>query len=81
MTAAMCALWTGGAGFTGGHPCDRPIGQGAHVWYTGADRGWPGDVPRLRYDIARLQALGWQRQGHLTAAVRLAVERVRANGF
>ena len=27
---------------------------------TGGDRGWPGDVPRFRYDTSRLQALGWQ---------------------
>ena len=30
------------------------------IVYAGGDRGWPGDVPRFRYDISRLQALGWQ---------------------
>lgn len=49
--------------------------------FTGGDRGWPGDVPRFRYDVSRLQALGWQPQRHSTAAVRYAVERILANGF
>ena len=27
--------------------------------YTGGDRGWTGDVPRMRLDVEKLQALGW----------------------
>jgi UDP-glucose 4-epimerase len=53
----------------------------ARLVYTGGDRGWPGDVPRFRYDISRLQALGWRPQRHSTEAVRYAVERILANGF
>ena len=51
------------------------------VVYTGGNRGWPGDVPRFRYDISRLQALGWRPRRHSTDAVRHAVERILANGF
>jgi UDP-glucose 4-epimerase len=51
------------------------------IIYGGSDRGWPGDVPRFRYDTSRLQALGWRPQRHSTAAVRYAVERILANGF
>jgi UDP-glucose 4-epimerase len=51
------------------------------IIYAGGDRGWPGDVPRFRYDISRLQALGWRPERHSTAAVRYAVERIIANGF
>ena len=51
------------------------------IRYTGGDRGWPGDVPKFRYDISRLQALGWQPQRHSTDAVRHAVARIQANGF
>jgi len=51
------------------------------IVFTGGDRGWPGDVPYFRYDISRLQALGWQPQRHSTDAVRYAVERIIANGF
>ena len=53
----------------------------AQIRYTGGDRGWPGDVPRFRYDISRLQSLGWTPQRHSTDAVRHAVERIKANGF
>jgi len=51
------------------------------IVFTGGDRGWPGDVPSFRYNISRLQALGWQPQRQSTDAVRHAVERIRANGF
>ncbi len=51
------------------------------IRYTGGDRGWPGDVPKFRYDISRLQALGWQPKRHSTDAVRHAVERIQLNGF
>lgn len=51
------------------------------IVFTGGDRGWPGDVPRFRYDISRLQGLGWQPQRHSTDAVRHAVARILANGF
>ncbi len=54
---------------------------GTTIRYGAGDRGWPGDVPRFRYDISRLQGLGWQPRRHSTDAVRLAVERIRANGF
>jgi UDP-glucose 4-epimerase len=51
------------------------------IRFGAGDRGWPGDVPKFRYDVARLQTLGWQPRRHSTEAVRLAVERIRANGF
>jgi UDP-glucose 4-epimerase len=50
------------------------------IVYGGGDRGWPGDVPRFRYDTSRLEALGWRPQRRSTAAVRYAVERILANG-
>jgi UDP-glucose 4-epimerase len=51
------------------------------IHYGSGDRGWPGDVPKFRYDTARLQALGWTPQRPSTEAVRFAIERIRANGF
>jgi UDP-glucose 4-epimerase len=51
------------------------------IVYAGGDRGWPGDVPRFRYDVSRLQALGWRPQRESTEAVRHAVERILTNGF
>jgi UDP-glucose 4-epimerase len=54
---------------------------GTRIRYTGGDRGWPGDVPRFRYDTTRLQSIGWQPQRASTDAVRHAVARIMANGF
>jgi UDP-glucose 4-epimerase len=51
------------------------------IVYSGGDRGWPGDVPRFRFDISRIAALGWSPQRHSTEAVRHAVARILANGF
>ena len=31
----------------------------AAIRYTGGSRGWPGDVPRFRYSVEKLAALGW----------------------
>ncbi len=28
--------------------------------YTGGNRGWKGDVPRMRKDIEKLKARGWK---------------------
>lgn len=28
--------------------------------YTGGDRGWKGDVPRMRLDIKKLKTMGWK---------------------
>jgi len=41
--------------------------------YTGGDRGWVGDVPRFRYDLSRIEALGWKAGRTSDEAVRLAV--------
>jgi len=40
--------------------------------YTGGDRGWTGDVPRMRLSIEKLSALGWEPDAESTAAVRRA---------
>jgi UDP-glucose 4-epimerase len=38
--------------------------------YTGGDRGWTGDVPRMRLSIEKLSALGWSPELSSDAAVR-----------
>ena len=40
--------------------------------YTGGDRGWVGDVPRMRLSIEKLAALGWEPEGSSDDAVRRA---------
>ncbi len=41
---------------------------------TGGSRGWPGDVPKVRLDTARMTALGWTPKLGSDAAVRRAID-------
>ncbi|RQH01246.1 NAD-dependent epimerase/dehydratase family protein [Natrarchaeobius oligotrophus] len=46
--------------------------------YTGGDRGWTGDVPKMRLSIEKLAALGWEPEHSSDEAVRkVARELVR----
>ena len=38
--------------------------------YTGGDRGWTGDVPKMRLSIERLVDLGWEPSIESDEAVR-----------
>ena len=38
--------------------------------YTGGDRGWTGDVPKMRLSIERLADLGWEPSIESDEAVR-----------
>ncbi|QKG92387.1 NAD-dependent epimerase/dehydratase family protein [Halorubrum sp. SS5] len=38
--------------------------------YTGGDRGWTGDVPKMRLSIEKLSALGWEPSIESDEAVR-----------
>ena len=44
--------------------------------FTGGDRGWVGDVPRMRLSIEKLSALGWDPDGSSDDAVRQAVREL-----
>ena len=41
--------------------------------YTGGTRGWPGDVPQVRLDTRRMEALGWRPKMSSDEAVRRAI--------
>lgn len=41
--------------------------------YTGGDRGWPGDVPQLRFNVEKLSRLGWKAKHSSDEAVRKAI--------
>lgn len=47
-------------------------GLNAQIAYTGADRGWIGDVPSVDYDTTRIRALGWAPRLDSEGAVRAA---------
>ncbi|MEF8853152.1 MAG: NAD-dependent epimerase/dehydratase family protein [Haloarculaceae archaeon] len=44
--------------------------------YTGGERGWVGDVPRMRLSVEKLAALGWEPDGSSDDAVRRATREL-----
>jgi UDP-glucose 4-epimerase len=44
--------------------------------YTGGDRGWTGDVPKMRLSIEKLSALGWAPSASSDEAVRRAAREL-----
>jgi UDP-glucose 4-epimerase len=44
-----------------------------HLEYTGGDRGWKGDVPVVRLNTDRIQALGWSCKRNTRQALCLAL--------
>ena len=51
------------------------MGLNASIRYTGGDRGWKGDVPEFRYDLKKVNQLGWYAAHDSNAAVRLAIQK------
>lgn len=45
--------------------------------YTGGERGWTGDIPRMRLSIEKLAALGWSPESSSDDAVRKATHELR----
>jgi len=54
----------------------RIMGLDAEIVYTGNKQGFPGDVPVVRYDAGRMNALGWQPSGTSDEAVLIAIDRL-----
>ena len=52
--------------------------QSVRIEYTGGARGWPGDVPQVRLDTHRMEALGWHPQLTSAEAARRAVRETVA---
>ncbi|ELY76608.1 NAD-dependent epimerase/dehydratase family protein [Natrinema pallidum] len=44
--------------------------------YTGGERGWTGDVPKMRLSIEKLAALGWEPRRSSDEAVRRATREI-----
>lgn len=47
----------------------------AKIEYTGGDRGWKGDVPEFKYDLSKINALGWHAAHDSNTSVRLAIKK------
>ena len=57
------------------------LGLDPEYAYTGGERGWVGDVPKMRLSIEKLRALGWEPTLESDAAVRTAArELIDASG-
>ena len=46
--------------------------------YTGGERGWTGDVPRMRLSVEKLSALGWEPSLSSDESVRRAAHELAA---
>ncbi len=44
--------------------------------YTGGKRGWPGDVPQVRFDTLRMEKLGWKPRYTSDEAVHEAIKDI-----
>ncbi|GAH54833.1 unnamed protein product, partial [marine sediment metagenome] len=44
--------------------------------YTGGDRGWPGDVPQVRFNVEKMNRLGWKAKYTSDEAVRQAIQDI-----
>lgn len=51
------------------------MGLNAKIRYTGGDRGWVGDVPEFRYDLTKINKLGWNAPHNSNESVRLAIQK------
>ncbi|QSG01702.1 NAD-dependent epimerase/dehydratase family protein [Natranaeroarchaeum sulfidigenes] len=49
--------------------------------YTGGDRGWTGDVPKMRLSVQKLTELGWEPNHTSSTAVRKAAEELEGADF
>jgi len=56
----------------------KKMAPAAAIRYTGGDRGWVGDVPRVSYSVEKLKNLGWMPKMTSNKAVERAVEEIVA---
>jgi len=47
----------------------------ATIRYTGGDRGWIGDVPEFKYDLTKINRLGWEAKINSNDSVRIAIQK------
>jgi len=51
------------------------MGLDAVIKYTGGDRGWVGDVPEFKYDLTKINNLGWTAKLNSNDSVRIAIQK------
>jgi UDP-glucose 4-epimerase len=50
--------------------------SGVNFNYTGGSRGWRGDVPRVRFDVTKMERLGWRPKFNSDEAVERAIKDI-----
>lgn len=55
--------------------------KGVAFRFTGGDRGWVGDVPRMQLAVERMKALGWRPETGSAESVRSAVRALLDAGY
>jgi len=50
--------------------------ENVHFRYTGGKRGWQGDVPIVRFNVDKMNKLGWSPRYTSDEAVRIATRRL-----
>jgi UDP-glucose 4-epimerase len=53
--------------------------NGVKFNFTGGDRGWPGDVPQVRFSVSKMTKLGWKASHTSDEAVRQATKDILAS--
>lgn len=51
------------------------MGLNAIIHFTGGDRGWVGDVPEFKYNLSKINSLGWHVSRSSNDAVRIAIQK------
>lgn len=59
----------------------RALGVSPELSFTGGDRGWVGDAPKILLDTTRLRALGWAPGVSLEAAIVETLQFLDANPY
>jgi UDP-glucose 4-epimerase len=50
--------------------------ENVRLRYAGGKRGWPGDVPQVRFDIQKIKSLGWRPKLSSDQAVLKAIKEL-----
>jgi len=55
------------------------LGQ-VKIQYSGGDRGWKGDVPKVRFNLGKIEALGWRAKSTSLQAIRRSIREMLDGG-
>ncbi len=50
--------------------------DGVELNYSGGDRGWKGDVPKVRFDLDKIHRAGWKSEYNSEEAIRLSIREM-----